>query len=205
MVPVEDMKAVAEWSIPDSSPWANLKIWDKDQKASPLTKVRQAAAESIPRGSFRGFAPRSRALRGRTYPQRGRGRSTSYPTYRREDSRVRYSYPDQDWHHNGSPERYSSGAGRTSGGVRESRRDTIYRPGHRESRDLRDSRDPRDSRRDRDESRDRREYLRSRRGNYDSRQDGQFTDDSSGRDNRRGDSRRDYGSERAKSYSYRNS
>ena len=187
---VDDFKAVALWSIPDSSPWANLKVWDKEQLASPLTKVRHAT-DNIPRSSYRGHAPRSRAMRGRPHIQRGRGRSTSYPTYRREDSRTRYNHPDQDWHNNGSPERYSSGAGRTSGGVRESRRDTLDRPGHRESRDHRDSRDPRDSRRDRDESRDSREYLRSRRGNYDSRQDrqdGQFTDDSSGRDNRRGDS-----------------
>ena len=200
---MDDFKAAALWSIPDSSPWANLKVWDEEQLASPLTKVRQAT-DNIPRSSYRGIAPRNRAMRGRPPIQRGRGRSTSYPTYRREDSRTRYNYHDQDWHNNGSPERYSSGVGRSSGGAREPRRDSIERPGHREAREHRDSRDPRDSRRDREESRDRRETQRSRRGNYDSRQEGQFTDDSSGRENRRGDSRRNYGSERAKSYGYRN-
>ena len=84
--------------------------------------------------------------------------------------------------------------------MRDPRKDTIYRPGHRESRDSRDSKE---SRHERDESRDRRDYLRSRRGRdrYESRHEEQFSDESSGRDNRRGDGRRGY----EKSYGYRRS
>ena len=205
---IEEMQAVMEWSIPENSPWANLRVWDKDRKASPTPKGRQYTAGSAPRGSFRGTFPRGRTQRGRPYSQGGRGRSQSYQTYRRDESRGRYSHPDPDWHQE-SPERYSSGVGRSSGGTRESRRDTVQRPGHRESRDPRDhrdQRDQRDSRYERDESKDRRDYLRSYRGRdrYDSRPEEHYSDESSGRDNRRREGRRDYGSERARAYGYRN-
>ena len=134
--------------------------------------------------------------------------SQSYQTYRRDESRGRYSHPEQDWNQT-SPERYSSGVGRSSGGAREPRRDSVQRPGHREPREPREpreQRDHRDSRYERDVSRDRRDYLRSYRGRerYDSRPEEHYSDESSGRDNRRSEGRRDYGSERARAYGYRN-
>ena len=197
---IDEMQEVMDWVIPEISPWENLEVWDNDRRSTANPDVNQSTTGSAPRGSVRGNPTRGRSLRGRTYPQRGRGRSQQ--TYRRDNSRGRYNYPEFDRNFE-SPDWYSSGPGRSSGGVRDHRRDSPQRPGQRESRDPRDSREYRYRR---EESRDRRDFLRSRRGRdtYEQRHDEHYSDESSGRDNR-GEDRRDYGSGRARSYGYRNS
>ena len=169
--------------IPQVSPWENKEVWDKDRTTTPNPE----ATGSATRGAPRGGTSRGRSSRGRPpFPTRGRGRGQQQ-TFWRDYSHERfdpYAY-DRGFE---APEGYSSGPGRSSGGVRERRRDSPHRPGYRETEEHREPREPRDSRdyREYDYSqeeptvgyRDRREHLRSYRGRdpYESRQDGHYSD-----------------------------
>ena len=140
---VEEFQDVAIWEIPEQSPWANTKVWSRDSLANPnsnsnAVRSRPPADYTIS-NNYRGSAPRGRNTRGRPPIQRGSGRvGRNYNNYQgyREDTNS-YNY---DWQ--GSPERQSSGAGRSSRGARrDSTERHKERPGHRDSRDgIRESR-----------------------------------------------------------------
>ena len=194
---VEEMQSVMEWVIPETSPWANTKVWRNELKASPKPKVKPAATGSAPRVAHRGTAPRGivprgSAQRGRVYPPRGRGRGHSHNEEGWEDtrsqSRGRYNHSEPEWGY-ATQERYTSGPGRSSGPPNNYKREYLPKPGYRDPRSRRE------------ESRDRRD--RRERDRYNPRQEEIYSDESSGRDVRRGSTRRNYGAERAKSYGYR--
>ena len=138
---VEEFQDVVIWEIPDQSPWANTKVWSRDSLANPNSNAARSRppAEYTISNNYRGSAPRGRNTRGRPPIQRGSGRVgrnyTNYQGYR-EDT----NYYNYDWQ--GSPERHSSGAGRSSRGARrDSTERHKERPGHRDSRDgIRESR-----------------------------------------------------------------
>ena len=242
---VEEFMEVANWIIPERSQWANTKVWDRDSRpeGSNTNAVRTRPYDFQVSSNYRGSAPRN--MRARPPLQRGNGRVGRSQQYYRD------SYQSSNW----SPERQSSGVGRSSRGARrdspdtsrgarrispdnhrekqeyrdngrESRKDSSERTGQRDvnqrgprinspdrtkyrgSRtnspdrsNQRDNREPRDQRRYRDDSRGKTTDQRNKR-DQDTRYNGNYTDDSSGRDTRRGEGRRDY--EKGNYNSYRN-
>ena len=198
---VEELQTVMNWEIPETSPWANTKVWLKELKASPQPKDKQITTGSAPRVAQRGTAPRSNvprgtAQRGRGYPPRGRGRglsqSQSYKEESWEDNRSqprRYNNQEQDWWHE-PRERYTSGPGRASGPPINYKREYPTRPGYKEPRGRREESRDRKDRRDRDR--------------YYSRQQEEFSQMKALADTRRGSTRRNYGSKSRRFHAWGN-
>ena len=108
--------------IPQESPGENKQVGDKDTTNTSNPESTTTATRRPPIGD----TTRRRSSRGRpTFPTIGRGRG-QYEPFGREYYE-RYNPYAMYWGF--APEGYSSGPGRTSGGVRERGKDSPQRPG----------------------------------------------------------------------------
>ena len=109
--------------IPQVSPGENKQVGDKDT----TNTTNPEATTSATRGAPIGGTTRRRSSRGRPpFPTRGRGRGQYQPFGRDYFERWDSYAMDRGF---AAPEGYSSGPGRTSGGVRERGKDSPQRPG----------------------------------------------------------------------------
>ena len=118
---VEQLQGAMVDVIPQGSPWEEIQVGDKD-----TAKSSNPDSTTAPRRRPIGYPTTRRSSRGRPpFPAVGRGRGQFEPFGR--EYYERYNPYEMYWGF--APEGYSSGPGRTSGGVRERGKDSPQRPG----------------------------------------------------------------------------